>query len=156
MGKEHIYQLSVEWTGNKGEGTADYRSYERSHVISAKGKHDLMSSADPLFKGEASRWNPEELLLASLSACHLLWYLHLCSVQKIVVTKYQDQPTAEVMFEPTGEGRIKEAILKPVIIITDARKIDEANHIHEEAHKKCLITNSVNFPVKISPTITGE
>jgi len=155
MGKEHSYQLLVEWTGNTGQGTTDYRSYERSHRITVPGKPDLQGSAEPLFRGDASKWNPEELLLASLSACHMLWYLHLCSVHKIIVTEYQDQPFALFEVEPSGDGKIKEATLHPKILITTAEKIEEAKRLHEEAHKKCFIAKAVNFPIKINSIISN-
>src|SRR5579872_7075602 len=108
---EHLYRISMKWTGNTGQGTKDYRSYERSHVISSQGKPDLLGSSDPLFRGDATKYNPEELLLAALSACHMLWYLHLCSEKKITVVEYIDQPTALMIIETSGSGRFKEATM---------------------------------------------
>jgi organic hydroperoxide reductase OsmC/OhrA len=156
MNKEQTYKVVVEWTGNKGQGTTDYRSYERSHVFKAKGKPDLPGSADPMFQGDASRWNPEELILASLSACHMLWYLHLCSVKKIIVQEYSDQPTAKMVIEPSGDGKISEATLQPKIRITDSSRIEEAKSLHEEAHKKCFIARSINFPVHLAPSVDAQ
>lgn len=155
MANAFHYELAVTWTGNTGQGTKDYRSYERSHVVTAPGKPDLVGSSDPKFKGDPKRWNPEELLLASLSACHMLWYLHLCSEQKIIVTEYIDRPTGEMIVEPTGSGRFKEATMRPSIVITDAARIADAEKLHHEAHKKCFIANSVNFPVKVESSIRG-
>jgi organic hydroperoxide reductase OsmC/OhrA len=152
MGKEHHYQISVAWIGNQGLGTQDYRSYERSHKISSEGKPDLMGSADPLFRGNASQWNPEELLIASLSACHMLWFLHLCSTRKIIVSEYTDTPTALLMIEASGDGLFKEAALNPLIVLTDVSRIEEARHLHEEAHQKCFIAKAINFPVKLNPS----
>lgn len=156
MAKEHGYQINVTWTGNTGVGTQDYRSYERSLVVQAPGKPDLAGSSDPAFRGDVARWNPEELLLASLSACHMLWYLHLCSVNKIVVTEYQDLPTAALQIESSGEGQITGATLQPKITITAADQIELATHLHEEAHKKCFIAKSLKFPVALRPVITAK
>lgn len=150
---EHHYQLSVKWTGNTGQGTKDYRSYERSHLISGQGKPDLLGTSDPAFRGDPSKYNPEELLLASLSACHMLWYLHLCAVSQIIVIEYSDQPKALMVVDPSGSGHFKEATLHPLVTITDPARLDQAKQLHQPAHEKCFIANSVNFPVTIKPSI---
>lgn len=152
---EHLYQVSIRWTGDTGQGTRDYRSYERSFLISSNGKPDLFGSSDPSFRGDPAKYNPEELLLASLSSCHMLWYLHLCAEHKIVVKEYKDQPTALMIVEPSGSGYFKEATLHPVIVIASS-DVEKAEKLHQEAHKKCFIANSINFPVKIQPSIRGE
>lgn len=155
MNKEHHYQLSVQWTGNTGQGTSRYRSYERSHTISAKGKPTIAASSDPAFLGDASRYNPEELLLASLSGCHMLWFLHLCSDRGIVVIDYTDEP-AGTMMETESGGRFSEVTLKPQVTITDAALVDKANELHAEANRLCFIANSVNFPVRHEPLCSAE
>src|ERR1700722_6652280 len=132
MQKELAYSVKVEWTGNTGQGTKDYRSYERSHLVSGEGKGELLGSSDPAFQGDASRWNPEELLLASLSACHMLWFLHLCSEHKIIVTEYNDSPEGTLKIDAAQNGKFKEAILKPVVIITDLKRIADAEKLHAE------------------------
>lgn len=147
--QEHEYQVTVKWTGNTGEGTKNYRAYERSHVVMAEGKPELLGSSDPAYRGDAAKWNPEELLLASLSACHMLWYLHLCSDRKIVVTAYLDKPVGKMVVEASGAGHFQEATLNPKIAITDSTRIAEAESLHQEAHAKCFIANSVKFPVKV-------
>ncbi len=91
MHKTHAYQIRTTWTGNRGAGTSDYRGYERAHEFSAPGKPVIAGSSDPAFRGDATRYNPEELLVAALSACHMLWYLHLCAESGIVVTEYVDE-----------------------------------------------------------------
>ena len=150
---EHRYQLSIKWSGNTGQGTTTYCSYERSHIISSPGKPDLFGSSDPLFRGDPSQYNPEELLLASLSACHMLWYLHLCSENQIVVTAYVDNPCAIMVIEPSGSGYFQEVTLYPKIRITELKQQDTAKDLHLLAHKKCFIANSVNFPVRIEALI---
>jgi len=150
---DHVYQIAVEWTGNSGQGTKDYRAYERSHVIRSPGKPDVAGSSDPLFRGDPTKYNPEELLLASLSSCHMLWYLHLAAESKIVVTEYVDCPTAVMVIEPSGSGHFKEATLQPKIIITDSARLVDAEKLHWEAHQKCFIANSCRFPVQIIPSI---
>lgn len=154
MNKAHHYQLSVQWTGNTGHGTRSYHSYERSHTISAKGKPKIAASSDPAFLGDASRYNPEELLLASLSGCHMLWFLHLCSDKGIVVIDYTDEP-AGTMIETESGGRFSEVTLKPQVMITDAALVDKANKLHAEANRLCFIANSVNFPVRHEPACSA-
>jgi len=154
--REHSYNLSLRWTGNKGTGTSGYSAYERSHIIQVENKPDLFCSSDPSFRGDISKYNPEELLVASLSGCHMLWFLHLCAVDGIVVTHYSDHAFG-VMFEsPDGSGRFKEVILKPQVIVAEPDMIQKANELHDKAHEKCFIANSVNFPVKHEPVCSSE
>lgn len=151
--KTHNYTLQLNWTGNTGVGTLNYRTYERSHEIRIDGKPILKGSSDPAFRGDASCYNPEELLLASLSSCHMLWYLHLCADNGIIVTDYADNATAIMEETENGSGKFTEATLCPVVIITDERFAEKAILLHEEANRMCFIANSVNFPVKHEPEI---
>jgi organic hydroperoxide reductase OsmC/OhrA len=151
--KQHIYPIRTEWTGNLGEGTANYRAYSRDHVISATGKPDLSGSSDPAFRGDASRYNPEDLLVASLSSCHMLWYLHLCAQARIVVLAYRDDAAGTMVEDADGGGRFSEAVLRPVATLAAGGDAASAAALHEEAHRLCFIANSVNFPVRIEPTV---
>ncbi len=155
MSQTHHYQLCVQWTGNTGKGTANYRSYERSHRISAENKPAIEASSDPAFRGDASKYNPEELLLASLSGCHMLWFLHLCSDQGIVVTDYRDEPLG-TMIETESGGKFTEVILRPQVTITDPALVEKANALHAEAGRFCFIANSVNFPVRHEPSCSAK
>ena len=151
--KKHHYTTLLEWTGNVGSGTKSYRSYNRDHRIDAEGKqHTIMGSSDPSFLGHPSRYNPEELFLSSLSSCHMLWYLHLCSVHQIIVTEYLDHAKGIMEENETGSGRFTEVILHPQIKVMDADMIDKANELHEEANKMCFIANSCNFKIGHNPT----
>jgi organic hydroperoxide reductase OsmC/OhrA len=151
--REHRYVIRVTWIGNCGEGTSTYKSYSRDHEIGAAGKSAVIpAGADPAFLGDASRYNPEELLVASLSSCHMLWALHLCANAGIVVTEYVDEPTGTMREERTG-GEFVEVVLRPSIAISDASRADDAVRIQEEAHARCFIARSVNFPVRCEPTI---
>lgn len=147
MNKIHTYTLSLQWTGNKGTGTSGYRDYERSHIISVKNKVEIACSSDPQFRGDAAKHNPEELFLASLSSCHMLWYLHLCADAGIVVAQYRDNPVG-YMQEHSDGGHFTEVILNPEVVVKDEAMIEGANYLHEEANKKCFIANSCNFPVR--------
>ena len=151
MNKEHQYQISITWTGNRGTGTSRYQAYDRSHTIAGEGKAELLASADPAFRGDPTRYNPEELLLASLSSCHMLWYLHLCAVAGVVVVDYRDQATGVMYEEESGRGAFKEVTLHPVVTVLNASMIEVANDLHEKAHTMCFIANSVNFPVRHQP-----
>jgi len=148
--KEHHYTVEIEWTGNKGSGTGSYAGYGREHTLRVAGKEDLHCSADLPFHGDGSKYNPEDMMVASLSACHMLWYLHLCADAGIVVTSYED--TAEGWLQmDSGPGRFVRAMLHPRVRITDASRWEEALLLHDEARKKCFIANSVNFPVEHAP-----
>ena len=148
MSKIHNYKTSVIWTGNKGTGTSDYKSYSRDHIIKVEGKEEILGSSDPAFRGDVTRYNPEEMLVASLSTCHMLWYLHLCADAGIVVTDYKDNAEGEMEEDENG-GRFKEVILKPMVTITDESKRELANELHHKAHQFCFIANSVNFEVRV-------
>lgn len=147
--KEHYYQVTVRWTGNRGNGTASYTAYGRNAELIAAGKETIALSADPAFRGDATRWNPEELLLASASACHKLWYLHLCSDAGIVVEAYEDAAEG-TMIEGT-RGRFTNITLKPRIALRDPADADRARELHHQAHEACFIANSLNFPVNCEP-----
>ena len=151
--KQHSYATRTEWTGNLGEGTTSYRTYSRDHVISAAGRPDLAGSSDPAFRGDATRWNPEDLLVASLSSCHMLWYLHLCAQAKITVLAYRDDATGTMVEDAGGGGRFTQAVLRPVATLAAASDAALATALHEEAHHLCFIANSVNFPVLVGPVV---
>lgn len=150
--KKHNYEIKVVWTGNEGNGTLNYKSYNRNHNIMAEGKYvGINGSSDPSFLGDQTRYNPEELFLSSLSACHMLWYLHLCSVHKIIVTDYLDKATGIMEETKNGSGKFTEVTLNPQVKITDLNMIAKANELHEEANKMCFIANSCNFEIKHKP-----
>ncbi|HXW77297.1 MAG TPA: OsmC family protein [Candidatus Eremiobacteraceae bacterium] len=153
--KLHRYAIQVEWTGDDGEGTRSYRGYRRDHTIESAGKPKLLASSDPAFRGDPTRYNPEELFVASLSSCHMLWYLHLCSVNKVVVVGYHDAASGEMEERQDGSGVFTRVTLRPVVKIADGDP-DTARALHEEAHRYCFIANSVKFPVEIEPQITTE
>jgi organic hydroperoxide reductase OsmC/OhrA len=155
MNKQHHYKARIIWTGNKGEGTKNYRSYARSHEISIKNKLVIEASSDPSFLGDSSKYNPEELFLASLSSCHMLWYLHLCADNGITVIEYVDDATGTMEANENG-GRFTEVILHPQVTITDSKQIDAANELHHKANKYCYIANSCNFPVKHFPVCIAQ
>jgi organic hydroperoxide reductase OsmC/OhrA len=151
--KEHHYAISVKWTGNLGSGTSGYRDYRRDHEIAATGKPAIPGSSDPVFRGDASRYNPEDLLVASLSACHMLWYLHLCADAGIRVTEYQDDATGRMVETADGGGRFAEVTLQPQITVSRGADRELAMRLHDRAHHLCFIANSVNFPVTCRPEI---
>lgn len=146
MNRTHNYDARITWTGNRGEGTSGYTSYDRNFTIQVEGKPDLQGSSDSAFRGDSSRYNPEDLFLISLSSCHMLWYLHLCADAGIVVTDYRDNPDG-TMTEAPGGGRFTSVVLHPEVVITDASRLEEAKQLHHEAHRQCFIANSCNFPV---------
>ena len=155
--KKHNYLVNLEWTGNEGSGTLNYKSYNRNHTIIAEGKYDgINGSSDPSFLGDKTRYNPEDLFLSSLSACHMLTYLKLCSLHNIVVTEYTDSATGIMEQAGNGRGKFTEVTLNPKVKITDLNKIEKANELHEEANKFCFIANSCNFKIGHRPNTTVE
>lgn len=151
--REHRYSVAVAWTGNLGSGTSGYRAYARAHEITAAGKPAIPGSSDPAFRGDPARWNPEELLVASLAACHKLWYLHLCAEAGVVVTAYIDEAEGIMTEEADGAGQFRQVVLRPKVTVAGA-DLDLAYRLHEQAHAKCFIARSVNFPVTHEPTVT--
>jgi organic hydroperoxide reductase OsmC/OhrA len=154
--KEHLYAVKVRWTGNVGQGTANYRVYKRDHEISAPGKPTVPGSSDPNFRGDKTRYNPEELLVASLSACHMLWYLHLCSESGMVITAYQDEPEGKMVETKDGGGHFTQVTLRPAVTFAAGVDTELARRLHDKAHHLCFIANSVNFPVLCEPQIKVE
>jgi len=150
--KEHRYTTHVTWTGNSGDGTSSYRAYSRDHVIRVDGKPEIPGSSDPSFRGDPSRYNPEDLLVSSLSSCHMLWYLHLCAVNKIVVTAYKDDAEGVMSESSDGSGEFVRVTLKPRVTISSGDR-ERALELHHDAHKFCFIANSVKFPVEAEPEV---
>ena len=151
MNNQHSYILTIEWTGNRGTGTSNYTAYDRSHSIHIDGKRDIAASSDPAFRGDKAKHNPEELFLASLSSCHMLWYLHLCAEAGVVVVDYFDQATGIMGQTTDGLVRFKKVALNPVVTVTEEAMIDKANQLHKRANELCFIANSVNFEVSHNP-----
>lgn len=156
MNKTHSFKVDVAWTGNNGQGTASYTAYERSHEISGDGKPVIFGSSDPTFRGDKSCYNPEELLVASLSACHMLWYLNLCAGAHIVITDYADKAVGVMVVTGDGGGHFTEVTLKPAVTLTKDADLTLAEELHHKAHRLCFIANSMNFPVRVEPTILVE
>ncbi|MFZ2177912.1 MAG: OsmC family protein [Rhodococcus sp. (in: high G+C Gram-positive bacteria)] len=150
--KTHDYALDVTWTGNRGAGTAGPNSYDRAHVVSAAGKPPLLGSSDPHFLGDPERWNPEELLVASLAQCHMLWYLGLAGAAGVIVLEYRDAPSGTMSEHPDGAGEFTEVVLRPTVTVADESMAARAGHLHGRANAKCFIARSVNFPVRHHPT----
>ncbi|MEL6305706.1 MAG: OsmC family protein [Bacteroidota bacterium] len=151
--KEHHYKAVIKWIGNEGKGTSGYTAYSRNHITTIPGKgHAIEGSSDPSFRGDKSRYNPEELFLSSISTCHMLWYLHLCSANKVVVTAYEDEASAIMQEDSKGGGRFTSVVLHPRVKVADSAMIEMANALHEEANKMCFIANSCNFKIEHEPT----
>jgi organic hydroperoxide reductase OsmC/OhrA len=153
MAKPHTYSLALHWTGAEKGPTTSYDAYSRDYVIEAPGKAAIQGSSEPAFRGDAARTNPEEMLLASLSACHMLWYLHLCAEAGVHVVGYEDTPFGAMNPVAPGGGRMTEVVLHPKVTIALGHDEALARSLHEPAHAKCFIANSVNFPVTCQPSI---
>lgn len=151
--KQHNYNTTIEWTGNTGNGTENYKSYQRSYTIAIENKAIINGSSDPAFLGDKTKHNPEEFLLASISSCHMLWYLHLCAYEKIIVTSYIDSATAIMQEYENGSGKFTEVMLNPAVTITEQSKVELAKRLHQKANSMCFIANSLNFKINHNPTI---
>lgn len=152
MKGQHNYSLTIKWTGNTGTGTSNYKDFERSHSIFVDNKTEILGSSDPAFRGDKTKHNPEDLLLASISSCHMLWYLHLCATAGIIVTNYIDVATGIMLETANGGGKFTAATLNPTVTITDILMTEKANELHKKANELCFVANSLNFPVYHKPT----
>jgi organic hydroperoxide reductase OsmC/OhrA len=155
MSKQHTYAVEIRWTGNRGTGTSGYRAYSRDHLITASGKATIEGSSDPAFRGDSGRYNPEELLVGSVSACHMLWYLHLCAGAGIVVTDYQDAPIGTMIENADGSGRFTRILLRPRVTLSPDADVNRAAELHADAHRFCFVANSVNFPIDCEPAMVS-
>ena len=153
MWGEHRYTVRTTWTGDRGTGTSGYRDYDRSVTVEIDGKPTLLASSDKPFRGDPSRWNPEDLLVAALSECHLLSYLHACVQAGVVVVGYEDEASGLMVEDGRGGGAFREVVLRPRVTVADASMTDAATAAHAQANEWCFIANSVNFPVRHEATI---
>ena len=151
-GKIHTYPVSIVWEGNRGTGTSGYRDFGREHVAEADGPSPIPMSSDPAFRGDKTRWNPEQIFVVSISSCHMLWYLHLAAEAGIVVTAYTDAPVGSMIEEKETGGRMTQVVLHPTVTIS-AGDPERAKSLHADAHHKCYIANSVSCPVLCEPVI---
>jgi organic hydroperoxide reductase OsmC/OhrA len=153
--KQHLYPVEVVWTGNRGDGTRTYQGYGREHEVRVAGKPVIAGSSDAAFRGDGTRHNPEDLLVAALSSCHMLWYLHLAAEAGVVVTAYVDAAVG-TLTERGKDGRFTEVVLRPLVTIAAGSDAERAASVHDDAHHACFIANSVNFPVRCEPRIVIE
>ena len=154
--RQHTYSATVTWTGNKGEGSIAYNAYARDYDIDCAGRPTIRGSADPRSLGDARRHNPEDLLVAALSACHMLWYLHLCAVNDVVVTAYEDAAEGLMQTHSDGSGEFTKVTLRPHVTISTESDAEDAARLHTDANAMCFIARSVNFPVLHQPeTMVG-
>lgn len=153
MERSHKYQAKLEWTGASQGPTASYESYSREHIIEIDGKPPLKVSADPMFRGDGSTHNPEDLLLAALAGCHMLSYLAVCVRAGIEVVSYEDAASGTLALEGGG-GRFTEVVLRPRVVIAAGGDVEKARELHDIAHKQCFIANSMNFSVRHEPTVS--
>lgn len=154
--KLHTYKSTVQWTGNQGEGTSHYAAYSRNHHISIENKITIEGSSDPAFRGDNAKHNPEDFFLSSISACHMLWYLHLCAQAGVIVLDYMDTAEGKMLESENGKGQFIEVQLHPIVTVTKESMVEQAKHLHHEANAFCFIANSLNFPVQHRPIIRVE
>lgn len=150
---EHDYRVRATWNGNRGTGTSGYRDYARDVTLEIDGKPALAASADKPFRGDPSRWNPEDLLVAALAECHLLSYLHACVTAGVVVVAYDDDASGRMVEDGRGGGAFAEVVLRPHVVVAEENMVEAAMAAHRQANEWCFIANSVNFPVRHEPTV---
>ena len=153
MAVTHRYEVTVRWTGDAGSGTSDYRGYRRDHEVHGDGKPAILGSSDPAFRGDAARWNPEELLVAALAQCHMLWYLHLCAAGGVVVTDYTDTPVGTMAMDATGGGQFTDVVLRPAVTVADPSMAEKALALHDQIGALCFVARSVSFAVRHEPSV---
>lgn len=151
MSNKINYKLTLAWLGNEGSGTSGYKNYKRDFVAVSDGKPPISGSSDPHYLGDTTKYNPEEMLLMAVSSCHMLWFLHLCAVNDIIVTEYSDEPTGVLEIFEDGGGKFVEIILSPIVSIQNQPNMEQLTHLHEKANKLCFIANSLNINIKHEP-----
>ncbi len=151
----HEYNVTIDWTGAGQTGTTDFRQYTRDYDVVIEGKPVLAGSSDPNYKGDASRHNPEDLLVAAVSACHMLWYLHLCATAGVVVTAYTDHALGRLATHKDGSGEFERITLRPRVTITAGSDADKARALHEKAGGLCFIARSLTCPIDHEPEIVA-
>jgi len=157
MDRRHHYRITSRWTGNLGTGTSAYKAYSRNHELTGAGKTAAIAgSSDPAFRGDATRYNPEELLVGAIAACHMLWVLHFCADAGIVVTEYTDEATGEIVEHGDGSGEFTRVVLRPRMVIADGARVEEAMAIHGRVHQFCCLARSMNFAVEHEPVVTSD
>lgn len=156
MTRDHNYEVSISWTGNRGSGTSTYLAYSRNHELRCENKPQISCSSDPAFLGDPTRYNPEDLLVGAISACHMLWYLHLCAKKKVVVTNYTDSASGTMVEHEDGSGEFREVRLKPQVVISAISDFVTARDLHNEVHRFCCLARSVNFEIRCEPSVTVE
>ena len=148
MAHAHSYRATISWRGE----TRDYKNYSREYSVAVPGKPTYKASADAAFGGDPKLHNPEDLLLISLSTCHMLSYLAVCARIGIVVTAYED--TAEgTMAIKDKRMRFTDVLLRPRVTVEPGADVAKAEAAHARAHDECFIANSVNFPVRHEATV---
>jgi len=155
LNNRHEYKVRLDWEGNRGEGTASYAGYGREFRITLAGKPDLLGSADPAFRGVPDRHNPEDLLVAALSSCHMLSYLALCARNGITVLAYSDEADGTMTTTPDGGGRFTAVALHPRVTVRGREQVAPALELHARAHAECYIAASCAFPVAHHPVVTA-
>lgn len=156
MGNRHSYHIMLDWTGNKGSGTSSYRAYARDYSLIIDGKTDILGSSDPAFLGDPRRHNPEDLFLASVSSCHMLWYLHLASANGITVTDYKDAAEGTMQTNPDGSGEFTQIILRPTVVIDSDQHITLAESLHDQVGDLCFIARSIKVPITHEVTMVAQ
>ncbi len=151
----HEFNTQIEWTGNTGLGTETYESYERDYTLSSEGKEQILCSSAAGFRGDTNKYNPEDLFIASLSSCHMLWYLHLCADNGIKVLSYIDATEAKLAVFLNGKGFFQSITLSPKVVVENPEHIQKAIALHQKANKMCFLANSLHFPIKHNPTVTA-
>ena len=129
----HDYKARLVWEGNLGDGTTSYTGYGRKYRLKIDGKPDIIGSADPIFRGDANVYNPEDLFVAALSSCHLLSYLALCARSKINVIAYEDDAMGTLLLRPDGGGKFESVTLRPSVTIAAGSDEKRALELHETA-----------------------
>jgi organic hydroperoxide reductase OsmC/OhrA len=154
--KQHEFHVTTDWTGNLGSGTSAYRAYSRNHEVSAGGKSTRIAGSSSVKIGDPTRYNPEELLVGALSACHMMWVLHLCADAGIVITEYRDEAVGAMAEHGDGAGEFTRVTLRPRMTITDATRLEEARTMHDRAHQVCCLARSMNFPVEHEAEVSAK
>jgi organic hydroperoxide reductase OsmC/OhrA len=140
------HRITLDWS--RGDAAFTYEAYPRDHSITFKNGAPVIFSAAPAYRGDAGKGDPEDMLVAALSSCHMLSFLAIAAKKKVTVDLYQDEAVG-FLENDGGKWWMTRVILRPKIVCNaDAATLDEIHHL---AHHACFIANSVKTEIQVQP-----
>ncbi len=142
------FKVQAKWSS---KNALDVSINGKTHQVFIDDKSPLTVSAAKAFKGDETKYNPEDLLLSALASCHMMSYFYVCAQNGIELIDYKDEAVGVLELKADGSGAFTSVVLNPVVTISKSEMIDKAVSLHKEAHSICFIAHPCN--VLISHTV---